>query len=58
MQIRKNKISQNPQRRSLITKTYRIAVLKEGKIRTVDLDGIAANSEMADAIVAKLKLND
>jgi hypothetical protein len=58
MPISKNKILQNTQRRSLITKTYRIAVLKEGKVRTVDLDGISTTSEIADAIVAKLKLND
>jgi isocitrate dehydrogenase (NAD+) len=32
-----------------------IAVLKEGKVRTADLDGKATTSEMADAIVAKVK---
>ncbi|MCL4429365.1 MAG: isocitrate/isopropylmalate dehydrogenase family protein, partial [Chloroflexi bacterium] len=32
-----------------------ISVLKEGKVRTADLDGKATTSEMADAIVAKVK---
>jgi isocitrate dehydrogenase (NAD+) len=32
-----------------------IAVLKEGKVRTADLGGSATTSEMADAIVAKVK---
>jgi isocitrate dehydrogenase (NAD+) len=32
-----------------------IAVLKDGKVRTADLDGKATTSEMTDAIVAKLK---
>ena len=32
-----------------------IAMLKEGKVRTADLGGKATTSEMADAIVAKLK---
>ena len=32
-----------------------IAVLKEGKVRTADLGGFATTSEMADAIVAKVK---
>jgi isocitrate dehydrogenase (NAD+) len=32
-----------------------IVVLKEGKVRTADLGGSATTSEMADAIVAKVK---
>ncbi len=33
-----------------------ISVLKEGKVRTTDLDGKATTSEVADAIVAKVKM--
>jgi isocitrate/isopropylmalate dehydrogenase len=39
-----------------MAKTYNIAVLKEGKVRTVDLGGSATTSEMANAITAKVKL--
>jgi isocitrate dehydrogenase (NAD+) len=33
-----------------------IEILKEGKVRTADLGGTATTSEMANAIVAHLKL--
>jgi isocitrate/isopropylmalate dehydrogenase len=33
-----------------------IEVLKEGKVRTADLGGTSTTSEMANAIVAHLKL--
>ena len=38
-----------------MTKTSNLAALKEGKVRTADLDCKATTSEIAEAIVAKLK---